>query len=318
MGARHSIFFTVDAMNLYRTFLSALFCVFFGLVSFQSTTVAQSSLVAMPGEVNQVADSENTTEEALFPGEPRNDLPAALQRTEVLLSENLPDQLYGEVTFRKLIDELRNAGISVTLDISAEDTISLSTDTEIPAPGASIDANLRLLLKRFDCTYVITNHGILEILSVDEAESELTHMTMDVTGLSSDVYELGIVVKNTIEPDMWEENGGTYRLDVYQANNRDFMTFAVTYGSLHAIRRYFSTINQMGGNSGHGIETKRFASSVVQMPMFHQRNVGLRQKAFVTSVIPVVDPDGRMRSSGGGFGGGIGGAGGFGGGGGIF
>ena len=318
MGARHSIFFTVGAMNLYRTFLTAMFCVFFGFVSFQSTTVAQSSLVAMPGEVKQLEDSENTPGEALFPGEPRNDLPAALLRTEVLLNEKLPDQLYGEVTFRELIDELRNAGIGITLDISAEDTISLNTDTEIPAPGASIDANLRLLLKRFDCAYVITNHGILEILSVDKAETELTHMTMDVTGLSSDVYELAIVVKNTIEPDMWEENGGTYRLDVYQANNRDFMTFAVTYGSLHTIRRYFSTINQMGGNSGHAIETKRFASSVVQMPIFHQRHVGLRQKAFVTSVIPVVDPDGRMRSSGGGFGGGLGGAGGFGGGGGIF
>lgn len=299
-------------MNLHRSIIWCCCVTLLAASALQTRAYAQSSLIKMPGDSSDVSEDSSTKPKSLYPTEPPNDLPEALRRTEHLLTKPLPDQLVGRVYWRDFINGIREMGITATLDISAEDTMTLETEFDIPAPGDSIDANLQLALKRYDCTHTITRTGVVNIMSVDASEYALTRVTFDVTGISNDIYELATVLKNTISADDWEDNGGVYRLSVYQANNRDFMTIAVGYYDLQEIRRYFAGLNHIAGNTNGQLSSRFPASSVVQLPL-HQQGVVRQKRAFVTSVIPVIDGGrgqwGRPGSIGGGGigGGGLGG-----------
>ena len=296
-------------MNLHR---SIIWCCCYALLAasaLQTCVYAQSSLIKMPGDNNDLSEDSSTKPKSLFPTEPPNDLPKALRRTEHLLTKPLPDQLVGRVYWRDFINGIREMGVTATLDISAEDTMTLETEFEVPAPGDSINTNLQLALKRYDCAHTITRTGVVNIMSVDASEYALTRVTFDVTGISNDAYELANVLKNTISSDDWEDNGGMNRLSVYQANNRDFMTMAVAYKDLQEIRRYFAGLNHIAGNSNGQLSSRFPASSVVQLPLHQQGGVRRQQRAFVTSVIPVVDGERGQWGRPGSYGGGIGGSG---------
>jgi hypothetical protein len=279
-----------------------IICSFLQLVC-SGSVFSQSSVIRLP--------LENQTNTTLFASEPANNLPKLFLETERILEKPLPTYIAGEIFFMDLKAKLASMGLQVMLNESAKDTLSLDTELEIPAPGKSVDANLRLMLERYDCTYTVDRSGVIIILSVDDAESEMTNVTIDVTGMSDDFYDLVYVIQEAIEPDQWESNGGVGRAAPFQANEREFIAFEVPYQMLRKIREYFASLNTMGSTSDLKLQTAKMrykGSTVVQLPGMGSEDryaKGRRRMDGLGGGDPATGPIGGGGFGGGGLGGGV-------------
>ncbi len=70
---------------------------------------------------------------------------------------------------------------------------------------------IEMMLEEFSCTYHIQD-GVVRILCRDRARDTLSRYVTDQSVGRGDIENLQNVIQEIVEPDSWEENGGTGRI----------------------------------------------------------------------------------------------------------
>ncbi len=234
-----------------------------------------------------------------------NDIPPQVRSVEQSLEQIIPANLLGRLTVRQIMNELRELGMSVVLDESArENNVDEQTPLQMTLGGQSIGTNLVYALEPFYIEYQIDHRGVVVIRSVDSMLDNLTEIIYDVSSFTASPEEMAEVIMETIDPDTWEDYGGTARMKFYYTGGRRMLVITNTYYNQRKIRRHLDSLARMSGAAGAvaslddgGIWLS--GSTVIAMP-------GDRQLTR------------RRGGAPGGFGGGFGGRGGSGLGGGVF
>ncbi len=228
-------------------------------------------------------------------------IPPQVRKTEEILDSPIPATLRGQIVVKALLRQLKSLGVSATVHESAMDN-GFDEDAFITLTlgGQSIATNLRYTFDEFEVGYEIDRAGVMIIRSDDSLFDNLTEVIYDISSFTASPEPIMDNILETIDPDSWEENGGSGRMYNYSNHGRRLLVITSTYFNQREIRRQLNDIAKMSGST----------MPIVQLDGFGTLGIG-------SSVVELPSPYVADRRRQGGFGGGGGGfgGGGFGGGG---
>ena len=115
-----------------------------------------------------------------------------------------------------------------------------------------------MILREQDTEFVIESDGSILVISIDDENEPdfLRTVTYDVTYVASTqskADQLAQVIRNTIQSDSWEQNGGgNGTLSSYQINGRILMSVNQSQRVHRAIRNHFDAIVGLGSKKSTG------------------------------------------------------------------
>jgi len=246
---------------------------------------AQSTVVRLPGaaesETDLAAESTLAASYESFSSLSHqkrgitNSLSAALRRSEQMLDAATPSAWRKQTTLGDLVDKMRRQGMQVLVDMSVTDNgVSEDSSIRLALQNASIGTNLRFALMAFDCDYLIKDTGVIQLLSIDEilAIEHFTIATYEIGKLASNfenAFDVGRTIQESIDPDSWEENGGSGRINILPSKRGYLLTISHSYQTQRQVRQLLHNLLVLGGGESMGdfssIDTG-LASSPVRLP----------------------------------------------------
>ncbi len=235
-----------------------------------SSAHAQSTVVQLPGQ----SQSESGLTSVVDAGD---DVPSSVsslvKRTETSLARPTPAAWRAEMPARRLLAMMNQAGFQILLHESAGDN-RLDDDALIRMAlhNASVAVNLRFALEPFQCDYLIDDSGVIVIMSEDALLDHLVRYTYNISQLAQDydsALEVAQLITETIDPDSWDENGGTGRMVVTGVGSGMIMTVTQTYRNQREVQKQLASAIRMGNgpvSSGLDVLSMGGASSAVLLP----------------------------------------------------
>ncbi|MGI9519631.1 MAG: hypothetical protein ACR2NP_21440, partial [Pirellulaceae bacterium] len=236
----------------------------------EATCQAQSTVVQLPDNsiaalgIPSVVDSSGVVPNSASP---------LIQRSEALLERPTPPSWRAEMPMARLVSMMNQAGFQVLLHESAMDN-NLDEDAliRLALHNASIDVNLRFALEPFQCDYLIDDSGVIVIMSDDTMLDNQVRYTYNISQLAQD-YESGLevadLITETIDPDSWDENGGSGRIVVTGTGSGMMLTVTQIYRNQREVQQQLAAVQRMGNgpvSSGPDVLSMGGASTSVLLP----------------------------------------------------
>jgi hypothetical protein len=131
---------------------------------------------------------------------------------------------FGDVPIQEAVQILETkAQVPIQLDTQSLDALNISTDTPTSCRlrNVPVETALQSMLRDFDLEFRV-DRGIVIVTTLEEAQSNLMHQVFTVGELmhpdseTESVDQLTDALASTIEPDSWDQNGGTGSITYYQ------------------------------------------------------------------------------------------------------
>lgn len=201
---------------------------------------AQSAVIEMPNSGGP-ATMAIVSDEGIA-----SDLTQALLATEARLVEPTPVYWRDEIAMGQLLDWMNSAGIPIHLHESAIDNdLNETTRVRMALHYATLQQNLQFVLDLYQCGMTIDHMGQIKIASVDYLIENPTTVTQDITSIPADPYELVETIQEIVDPDGWEENGGTGRMRLIQSGQHRLLVVTNTYRNQVAVRHLLRSLKRM-------------------------------------------------------------------------
>ncbi len=238
---------------------------------------AQSTVVVPPAPTVEPEDP------GLAKGSLPNSLSPQLLRVESLLAAPTPNAWRSKMEVRQLVRLMNSASLPVVLDPSAADNqLQDTTPLRLALRNASIDSNLRFALRAFQCDYVITDSGVIRILSEDAMlqHDGLSQVTYNIGRLARDYDRAeGVMdlVGNAIDPDSWSDLGGIAYMHITNAKNGFLLTVTHTYQHQRQVRQLLASTVILGGGAADEIDPLASFDGTTQPVLLPEEYLALRR-----------------------------------------
>ena len=209
---------------------------------------AQSTIIQLP------SPSPATSVDVNQPRIP-NSFTLQQKDVEARLAAPTPAAWRSEKSMGNLVNMMNRSGFQVLLDESAADNnLDEHTVIRLALHNASIETNLRFALRLFQCDFLITESGILVILSYDAALDfdNMSRVTYDISRIVNhydDLRELINLVQETVDPDSWDDNGGMGRQHATDSKKGFLLTVTQTFKNQRRVRQLLDTTLALGGGA---------------------------------------------------------------------
>ncbi len=285
------------------------------ILALNDSSLAQSSVIQMPGEMAASSDTgQPLPTAAQFPA---STLSPSQRKWEAILAQPHPEIPGGTILLQDLLVQLRQIGLPVHLDQTARDD-ALPEDELIRLGRGNEPLGVRLRnawVMGNGCLAMIDQRLLLISLDVASDPEYFLTASYDVSELPTDPETMVDNITSSIDPDGWDITNGDGVLLTSIVNDRTLLVLSAPYYTHVKVRnllRGWQTLSQtpinrrtlLAGTHGNG------GSTVIAIPNGSPYGHTRRLRRYKRG-----GSGGRGRG-GGGFGGG--GRGGFGGGGGVF
>ena len=173
---------------------------------------------------------------------------------------------------RRLIEELHNVGLPLYLNYTArDDSLTEEDQIQLVLPG-------QLLIHRLSYSLVEKNASIaivgdqLKIISRDVASDPefFTTLVYDVSQIGISLSQLSNTIRDSVEPDDWDDTNGDGTILVDSINGRKLMTLSAPYPTHLKVRQLLNGFHKLSG-SHHGLAAnlptwRSKNSTVIQLP----------------------------------------------------
>lgn len=227
---------------------------FYLLLLLPTFCYAQSTVIQLPGE----SPTDQAELQPMSQGVIPNSFTPQLRKAEQLMSQLTPQTWRSEKKAGNLVRMMNQAGLQVVLEESAADN-NLHDETllRLALRSASIHTNLRFALRPYQCDYVITDAGIIRIMSADEIldVASMNTVTFDTSPIARDydgADSIMNLIRNTIDPDYWEMNGGVGRMHLTTTRKGFLLTATQDYQHHRQVRQLLENTFALGGGAVPG------------------------------------------------------------------
>lgn len=157
-------------------------------------------------------------------------------------------QISGPMTVKELLLTLEQIGVPVYLDQSAEADLSEKTRIEIDQMPHSLYQRIDNALNSLNAELVLFDNQF-SIISRDVASDPeyFCTLTYDVTGFDAGPNQLAILIRNSINPDDWDDTNGDGVLEILRTNGRHLLVISQSYPVQLRVRQLFDGIGRSAG-----------------------------------------------------------------------
>lgn len=234
-------------MNRVLVILLAIFSYFL-----PATLSAQSSSIRLTGtsSARRIPQVSRSAQGLGLADSVSNSMPANWRHWETILNQVFAGRFQGERKMETVIDELRNLGLPVILDLSAlDDSLVPDEIVELKLPDQTLGDRVDQALRERNACLVFRSDRIL-IISLDDADDSEFFMTItyDVSGMGINPESLLSVIQGSVQPDQWQDTGqGLGTIEHLMVRGKDLLVISQSYRIHKEVRALLNGFNRLTG-----------------------------------------------------------------------